>query len=279
MVDQAGRDALREVLSGLTDRHGLSLVQITHYTNEAEAADRVVKPLRLAGQRAGDGRHRRGPAGDRRASAGATIIELDRVGTPMAKGPRGPRRRCAASRSGARGRRVLIHGGNGPAKSTPAGSWLVWITLSTALPGGRPAGRRTGRYGRGRVPGRPAAAAAAPRRPGCRCRSGLSPDDSRRVARRAGDRRAGRRVGPPRRIDQLSGGRCAASYWPVAGPPAAGAHPDEPLAGLGRGQSAGTWCGSWSTCAARPGPTVVISHDFVGLEEPCPRSCTGMPAR
>src|SRR4029077_13256082 len=42
MVDQDGRDALMSVLSGLTLHHRMSLVHITHYNSEAEAADRVI---------------------------------------------------------------------------------------------------------------------------------------------------------------------------------------------------------------------------------------------
>ena len=42
MVDQRGREALLGVLSGLNERHGMTLVQITHYNNEAAIADRVV---------------------------------------------------------------------------------------------------------------------------------------------------------------------------------------------------------------------------------------------
>ena len=42
MVDQDGRDALMWVLSGLTQRHRMSLVHITHYNDEADAADRTV---------------------------------------------------------------------------------------------------------------------------------------------------------------------------------------------------------------------------------------------
>ena len=41
MVDQDGRDALMSVLSGLTQHHRMSLVHITHYNDEADAADRT----------------------------------------------------------------------------------------------------------------------------------------------------------------------------------------------------------------------------------------------
>ena len=42
MVDQDGRDGLMSVLSGLTQHHRMSLVHITHYNDEADAADRTV---------------------------------------------------------------------------------------------------------------------------------------------------------------------------------------------------------------------------------------------
>ncbi len=42
MVDQQGRDGLMSVLGGLTRTRDMSLVHITHYNEEAEAADRVV---------------------------------------------------------------------------------------------------------------------------------------------------------------------------------------------------------------------------------------------
>jgi energy-coupling factor transport system ATP-binding protein len=42
MVDQEGRESLMSVLSGLTQHHRMSLVHITHYESEADAADRVI---------------------------------------------------------------------------------------------------------------------------------------------------------------------------------------------------------------------------------------------
>ncbi len=42
MVDQQGREGLMSVLSGLTQRHRMSLVHITHYNDEADSADRIV---------------------------------------------------------------------------------------------------------------------------------------------------------------------------------------------------------------------------------------------
>src|SRR6202171_6088050 len=42
MVDQDGRDTLMSVLSGLTKHHSMSLVHITHYNDEADAADRAI---------------------------------------------------------------------------------------------------------------------------------------------------------------------------------------------------------------------------------------------
>ena len=42
MVDQRGREALLGLLSGLTERHRMGLVHITHYRNEADNADRII---------------------------------------------------------------------------------------------------------------------------------------------------------------------------------------------------------------------------------------------
>src|SRR5690242_3428016 len=51
MVDQDGRDGLMAVLSALTQHHQMSLVHITHYNSEADAADRVIN---LTGNGASD---------------------------------------------------------------------------------------------------------------------------------------------------------------------------------------------------------------------------------
>lgn len=59
MVDQRGRDGrCCAVLSGLTERHRMALVHITHYNSEAELADRTVNLSESRGQH-GDGRQRR----------------------------------------------------------------------------------------------------------------------------------------------------------------------------------------------------------------------------
>ncbi len=58
MVDQQGREALLGVLSGLTERRRMSLVQITHYNDEAESADRAVS-LSESGRQHRDGRNGR----------------------------------------------------------------------------------------------------------------------------------------------------------------------------------------------------------------------------
>ena len=60
MVDQDGRDGLMSVLSGLTQRHRMSLVHITHYNDEADAADRTVD---LTGNGGARGQHRHGGDG------------------------------------------------------------------------------------------------------------------------------------------------------------------------------------------------------------------------
>lgn len=273
MVDQAGRDALREVLSGLTDRHGLGLVQITHYTNEAEAADRVVNlsdsldnaPEMVATAAA--------PRATGERPAGATIIELDRVGHTYGAGtPWAKTALRGITFSVHEGDGVLIHGGNGSGKSTLAWIMAGLITPSTGscLVAGRPADEQVGTVAvafqaarlqllRPRVDLDVAAAA------------GFSPDDSRRVAAALAtvglDAALARR-----RIDQLSGGQMRRVV--LAGLLARRPRVlilDEPLAGLDAA-SQRNLVRLLVDLRRETGLTVVvISHDFVGLEELCPR--------
>jgi energy-coupling factor transport system ATP-binding protein len=167
---------------------------------------------------------------------------------------------------------VLIHGDNGSGKSTLA--WIMaGLTVPTAgacLVRGRPAHECIGDVAiafqtarlqlmRSRVDLEVASAA------------GFSPDDKQRVV----DALA--KVGldgslARRRIDQLSGGQMRRVV--IAGLLARKPHAlilDEPLAGLDASSQRGL-LRLLSDLRRNSGLTVmVISHDFVGLEELCPR--------
>ncbi|MCW1957953.1 MAG: ATP-binding cassette domain-containing protein, partial [Mycobacterium sp.] len=143
MVDQRGRDGLLNVLSGLTQRHRMSLVQITHYNNEAEIADRTVNlsdsvDNMVMVEHAAAPVATAGPA----SRSGKPVLELDGVGhvygfgTPWAKTALKD-----VSFTVNEGDGLLIHGGNGSGKST-----LAWImagltepTSGSCLVGGKPA--------------------------------------------------------------------------------------------------------------------------------------------
>lgn len=278
MVDQAGRDALLDVLSGLTKRHRMSVVQITHYTNEADSADRVVRlsesldnttmPSMVDTAAAPTA-----TSAVRHDADGDAVLELDRVsheygiGTPWAK---------TALRDVSftvhEGDGVLIHGGNGSGKST-----LAWImaglltpSAGSCLVGGRPAHEQVGAVAlslqaarlqlmRPRVDLEVASAA------------GFSPYDRDRVTSALAavglDAALARR-----RIDQLSGGQMRRVV--LAGLLARSPRAlilDEPLAGLDAA-SQRNLLRLLADLRTNNGLTVVvISHDFVGLDGLCPR--------
>lgn len=273
MVDQRGRETLLSVLSGLTERHRMTLVQITHYTNEADIADRVVN--------LSDSQDNTDTVGSAAAPAptiattphrGAPVLQLDGVGHEYASGT--PWAKTAlrdVSFAVAEGDGVLIHGGNGSGKST-----LAWImaglttpTTGSCLVRGRPAHDHLGEVAiafqaarlqlmRARVDSEIASAA------------GFSPDDRVRVVSALGavglDASLARR-----RIDQLSGGqmRRVVLAGLLARKPQA-LILDEPLAGLDAASQRGL-LRLLADLRHNTGLTVVvISHDFVGLEELCP---------
>ncbi len=275
MVDQAGRDALLEVLSGLTRRHPMSVLQITHYAGEAASANRIVS---LSESR--DNTEMVGTAVVPSATGavdhgGATpVIEFDRVsheygaGTPWAK-----MALRDISFTVHEGDGVLIHGGNGSGKST-----LAWIMAGLITPtsgavrvDGKPAVEQSGAV---------AVAFQAARLQLLRPRvdlevasaAGFPPDDHDRVVA------ALARVGldaalARRRIDQLSGGQMRRVV--LAGLLARSPRVlilDEPLAGVDAANQRNLLVLLEELRRETGLTVVVISHDFEGLAGLCPRT-------
>ena len=274
MVDQRGRDALLGVLSGLTDRHGMALVHITHYNKEAQLADRTVAlsesvdNMVMVQNSAAPA-----PTVSHAEHSGAPVLRLEGVAHVYARGtPWAKTALREVNFTVNEGDGVLIHGGNGSGKST-----LAWIMAGLATPTsgsclvrGRPAHEHVGEVAiafqaarlqllRSRVDLEVASAA------------GFSPYDTGRVAAALAT------VGldgslARRRVDQLSGGQMRRvviagllARWPQA------LILDEPLAGLDADSQRGL-LRLLTDLRINTGLTVVvISHDFTGLEELCPR--------
>ena len=278
MVDQDGRGALMEVLSGLTKHHDMSLVHITHYNDEADVADRTVNLIGNGG--AADNTEMVETASAPAATVTAAhhsdkpLLELRGVdheygsGTPWA---------ATALRDITftvnEGDGLLIHGLNGSGKSTLA--WIMaGLTVPTAgscLLDGTPVSDQVGAVAisfqaarlqlmRGRVDLEIASAA------------GFSPRDRRRVGKALAT--VGLDSGlAKRRIDQLSGGqmRRVVLAGLLAREPRA-LILDEPLAGLDAASQRGL-LRLLGDLRRNSGLTlVIISHDFSGLEEVCPRT-------
>ena len=275
MVDQQGRDALLGVLSGLTKRHRTALVHITHYHNEADSAQRTID-LSDSPDNAGMVETVNPPAPTVAAAhqEHSAVIEVLGVGheygsgTPWAKSALHDVNFVVQQGDG-----VLIHGGNGSGKST-----LAWImagltvpTTGACLMDGRPTHEQVGAVAlsfqaarlqlmRSRVDLEVASAA------------GFSPRDEDRVAAALGV------VGldptlAKRRIDQLSGGQMRRVV--LAGLLARSPRAlilDEPLAGLDAASQRGLLRLLEDLRRERGLTVVVISHDFVGLEDLCPRT-------
>jgi energy-coupling factor transport system ATP-binding protein len=275
MVDQQGRDALLGVLSGLTKRHQTALVHITHYNNEAASADRTIN---LSDSPDNTGMVETAPAPASTVSVDhgrqAPVIEVVGVGHEYGSGT--PWAKTAlrdVSFVVEQGDGVLIHGGNGSGKST-----LAWIMAGLTIPttgaclmDGRPIHGQVGKVAlsfqvarlqlmRSRVDLEVASAA------------GFSHRDEDRVAAALGV------VGldptlAKRRIDQLSGGQMRRVV--LAGLLACSPRAlilDEPLAGLDVGSQRGLMRLLADLRRERGLTVVVISHDFVGLEDVCPRT-------
>ncbi len=275
MVDQDGRDDLLGVLSGLTKRHRTALVHITHYNNEADSAERTID-LSDSPDNTGMVETSNAPTptvvvDDRQQEP---VIELLGVGHDYGSGT--PWAKTAlrdVSFAVQQGDGLLIHGGNGSGKST-----LAWImagltvpTAGTCLMDGRPTHEQVGAVAlsfqaarlqlmRSRVDLEVASAA------------GFSPRDEDRVAAALGV------VGldptlAKRRIDQLSGGQMRRVV--LAGLLARSPRAlilDEPLAGLDAASQRGLLRLLEDLRRERGLTVVVISHDFVGLEDLCPRT-------
>jgi energy-coupling factor transport system ATP-binding protein len=275
MVDQQGRDALLGVLSGLTKRHRTALVHITHYNNEADSADRAIN---LSDS----------PDNTEMVEAGAPPIAtigvehrqhapaLELVGVGHEYGSGTPWAKTALRDINfvvEQGDGVLIHGGNGSGKST-----LAWImaglttpTTGTCLLDGRPTHEQVGAVAlsfqaarlqllRSRVDLEVASAA------------GFSPSEEDRVAAALAvvglDPALGKRS-----IDQLSGGqmrRVVLAGLLACSPKALIL--DEPLAGLDAASQRGLLRLLEDLRRERGLTVVVISHDFVGMEDLCPRT-------
>jgi energy-coupling factor transport system ATP-binding protein len=275
MVDQHGRDALLGVLSGLTKRHRTALVHITHYSNEANSADRTID-LSDSPDNTGMVETSAAPvptvAADYRQHA--PVIELVGVGheygsgTPWAKTALRDINLAVEQGDG-----VLIHGGNGSGKSTLA--WIMaGLTIPTAgacLMDGRPTHEQVGAV---------ALSFQAARLQLMRSRVDLEVASAAGFSHRDKDRVAAalRVVGldptlAGRRIDQLSGGQMRRVV--LAGLLACSPRAlilDEPLAGLDAASQRGLLRLLEDLRRNRGLTVVVISHDFAGLEELCPRT-------
>lgn len=278
MVDQQGRDALMSVLSGLTRHHQMSLVHITHYNDEADAADRTVDLTGNGGAADNTDMVETAAAPTATVAAGhhsdAPVLELRGVGHQYGSGtPWAATALRDIDFTVHEGDGVLIHGLNGSGKSTLA--WIMaGLTVPTAgvcLLDGAPAADQVGAVAisfqaarlqlmRSRVDLEIASAA------------GFSVRDRRRVV----DALSTVGLDPAlakRRIDQLSGGQMRRVV--LAGLLARSPRAlilDEPLAGLDAASQRGL-LRLLEDLRRRAGLTVVvISHDFSGLEELCPRT-------
>ncbi|OBI24500.1 cobalt ABC transporter ATP-binding protein [Mycobacterium sp. E2238] len=274
MVDQQGRNVLLNVLSGLPQRHRTALVHITHFDNEAASADRTIN-LSDSSDNAGtvETAPPPAPAPALKRAFNKPVLEIVDVrheynsGTPWQKTAlRG------ISFVVEQGDGILIHGGNGSGKST-----LAWImagltapTSGACLLDGQPIREHVGAVGlsfqtsrlqlmRSHV-GLEIASVA-----------GFSERDVNRVAAALGAVGLEPAMGN-RRIDQLSGGEMRRVV--LAGLLACSPRVlilDEPLAGLDISSQRGLLRLLADLRRHRGLTVVVISHDFVGLEEVCPR--------
>ena len=283
MVDQQGRDALISVLSGLTQHHQTSLVHITHYNDEAASADRVVR-LSGTADNVSAGAAVSGPdmvhtapvpiGAGASAADGPAVLELRDVSHRYVSGS--PWESTALSNINFtvhEGEGLLIHGLNGSGKST-----LAWIMAGLTVPtsgscllDGAPVSDQVGAVALSFQAARLQLMRSAVGRE-IASSAGFSRRDTARIAE------ALRMVGldpalADRRIDQLSGGqmRRVVLAGLLARRPRA-LILDEPLAGLDA-DSQRALVALLAELRRTTGLTVVvISHDFAGLDELCPRT-------
>lgn len=278
MVDQQGREGLIGVLSGLTKKHRMSLVHITHYNDEAASADRVIDLTGNGGSADNVEMVDTAPAPAATSAqsrrGGSPLLELKGVGHQYGLGtPWASTALRDVDLVVNEGDGVLIHGLNGSGKST-----LAWImaglltpTSGTCLLDGEPVSEQVGAVAisfqaarlqlmRGRVDMEIASAA------------GLDYYDHSQIVAALAMVGLDPAIGL-RRIDQLSGGQMRRVV--LAGLLARKPRVlilDEPLAGLDAASQRGL-LGLLSALRRDAGLTViVISHDFSGLEELCPRT-------
>ncbi len=279
MVDQRGRESLMAVLSGLTRHRDMSLAHITHYRREADAADRV---LRLDGNGAAAADNAGmvlaaatpSPGLAATGSGRARVFELDGIWHEYGYG--GPWAKTALrdiSLTVEEGDGVLIHGDNGSGKST-----LAWImagliepTAGRCLIDGRPASEQVGAVA---LSFQAARLQLMRERVGPEIASAALFDVHDRTRIESALMMVGLDPGlADRRIDQLSGGQMRRVV--LAGLLARSPRAlilDEPLAGLDAASAEGL-VRLLAELRRKTGLTVVvISHDFSGLEDVCPRT-------
>ncbi|MBE1548984.1 energy-coupling factor transport system ATP-binding protein [Mycobacterium sp. OAS707] len=277
MVDQDGRDGLMAVLSGLTQHHQMSLVHITHYNSEADAADRVIN---LTGNGASDNTEMVETAAPPTATSAVAhdsdtaVLELNGVGHEYASGtPWATTALRDINFAVHQGDGLLIHGLNGSGKST-----LAWIMAGLTVPttgecllDGKPVSDQVGAV---------AISFQAARLQLMRSRVDLEVASAAGFSHRDHDRvvAALATVGldpgmAKRRIDQLSGGQMRRVV--LAGLLARSPRAlilDEPLAGLDAASARGLLRLLEELRRTAGLTVVVISHDFSGLEDLCPRT-------
>lgn len=277
MVDPKGREDLLGVLSRLTDQHQMSLVHITHFQSEAAAADREIA-LRAVNGKTATTAIQTVPVPTTTAARPDTespvVLEFDSVAHQYANGT--PWAKTAlhdVSLTVHEGDGVLIHGGNGSGKST-----LAWIAAGLTKPtsgqcllDGKPVSDQVGSVAisfqaarlqllRSRVDYEIASAA------------GFSVRNTDRIV--AALASVGLEADLVKRpIDQLSGGQMRRVV--LAGLLARSPRAlilDEPLAGLDAESQAGLLRLLVQVRERERLTIVVISHDFDGMQELCPRT-------